>query len=321
MLRVLRSHGSVVAVRPRDNQMRKLLEDPGYIGRAWAAILVVVAVNWFWAERVGLTFTGFVVVGIAIALLAVIGWFYGYTGRDRKLADLGQYCALWLAFPVAVNIYSYVIATLRLPLRDAEFARMDAALGFHWLVWLGLIGSHHLLQFVMGYAYNSIFLQVFASIVYFSLAGRSDRNRELLWTAMLAALITVSVSGFLPAYGPFTGGAMPAWSAVLETIRAGGVTNFKIAEMEGIVAFPSFHTILGILLVYSHRPPARTFVPVAILNAIMLIAIPFAGHHYLIDVIAGAAVATLSIMTVQSVLGTIEVKSAAGWPARSIAKV
>ena len=71
---------------------------------------------------------------------------------------------------------------------------------------------------------------------------------------------------------------------------------------------------------YSHRPPARTFVPVAILNAIMLIAIPFAGHHYLIDVIAGASVALLSIMTVQSVTGTIEVKSAADWPARGVAK-
>ena len=281
--------------------------NPPYIGRAWIAIAAVAAVNWLWAERVGYDFSGFIPVGAAVAALAAIGCFYGFTGRDGKLSELGNYCAIWIAFPVTVNLYSYIVATLRLPLRDATFARMDVALGFHWLVWADRIGAHHLAWSAMGYAYNSIFAQVFVSVVYFSFSGRSDRNRELLWTSMLAALITVTVSGLLPAYGPYTNGKMPEWSAVLQTIREGHMTNFRIADMKGIVAFPSFHTVLGVLLVYAHRQPARTFVPVAILNAVMLLAIPFAGHHYLVDVIAGAVVAAVSIAIVRAVMVPREV--------------
>jgi hypothetical protein len=230
---------------------------PQYMGRAWIAIAVVAAVNWLWAERVGYDFTGFIPVGAAVIVLAAIGCFYGLTGRDGKLAELGNYCAIWIAFPVAVNLYSYVIATLRLPLQDATFAQMDAALGFHWLVWTARIAPHPLAWSAMGYAYNSIFAQVFVSVVYFSFSGHTDRNRELLWTSMLAALVTVTLSGLLPAYGPYTNGQMPEWSAVLQTIREGHVTNFRIADMKGIVAFPSFHTVLGVLLVYAHRYSIR----------------------------------------------------------------
>jgi hypothetical protein len=283
---------------------RKFPDEPDYILRAWAAVLIVASIDWLWAEHVGFSFSGYLPVGSAVAVLAAIGCFYQFTRRDRKLADLGHYCALWIAFPVMVNMYSYVIATLRLPLQDAQFSQMDGALGFHWLVWLGRIEPHHLIWLALVCAYNSIFVQVFVSVVFFSFAGRSDRNRELLWTSMLAALITVSISGLLPAYGPYTDGKMPEWSAVLQTIREGHATNFRIADMKGIVAFPSFHTVLGLLLVYAHRPPARTFVPVVILNAVMLLAIPFAGHHYLVDMIAGAVVVTVSIAIVQAAMRT-----------------
>ncbi len=299
------SIGGHAARAPRESRARAAAiasRNPEYLGRAWIAIAAVAALEWLWAERVGCTFTGSFALGAAVAILAAIGCFYGFTGRDRKLAELGHYCALWIAFPVAINIYSYLIATLRLPLRDVQLAGMDAALGFHWLAWLGRIEPYDLLQSVFRYAYNSIFVQIFASVVYFSLAGRRDRNRELLWTSMISAFVCVSLSGFFPAYGPYTNGKMPEWSAVLQSIRDGGVTNFRIADMQGIVAFPSFHTILGILVMYAHRPPARTFVPVAILNVLMLVAIPFAGHHYLVDMIAGAVVAAVSIAVVQAVM-------------------
>src|SRR5208282_1584611 len=124
----------------------------------------------------------------------------------------------------------------------------------------------------------------------------------LLWIAMLSALVTTSLSGLLPALGPYANGNMPAWSAVLVTIHNGSLTGFALSDMTGIVTFPSFHTVLAVLLVYVHRPPLRTFIPIAILNVLMLIAIPFAGHHYLVDVIAGVAVAFVSIAIAQAAM-------------------
>jgi membrane-associated phospholipid phosphatase len=87
---------------------------------------------------------------------------------------------------------------------------------------------------------------------------------------------------------------------VLMSLRAGGAHTFSIDRLQGIITFPSFHTILSIIFIYVHRPPARSFVPVAILNALMLLAIPSVGHHYLIDMISGAAVAAVCIAIVRA---------------------
>src|SRR5260370_38906773 len=95
---------------------------------------------------------------------------------------------------------------------------------------------------------------------------------------------------------------MPTWSAVLLTIRNGSLSKFALTDLTGIVAFPSFHTVVAVLLVYVHRPPLRSFVPVAILNALMLVVIPFAGHHYLVDMIAGTSVAAVSILIVHAAM-------------------
>jgi hypothetical protein len=69
--------------------------------------------------------------------------------------------------------------------------------------------------------------------------------------------------------------------------------------MEGIITWPSFHAVFAVLTPYVHRPPMRTFVPVAAVNVLMLIAIPTNGCHYLVDVLAGLALAFMSIMVVR----------------------
>ncbi len=284
---------------------RKFLDDPDYIIRAWAAVLIVVAIDWVWAWRAGLEIDGIIPALPGVAIIAAVGFFFDYTGRARPVSEAAHYCALWISFAVALAIYSYVVATLRMPMWDLRFARMDVALGFNWSAGFDWItASNWMLRYLLSHAYNSIFVQVFFSTGYFALIRRSDRNRELLWIGMLSALITTSLSGLFPALGPYVKGHMPAWSAVLVAIRNGSLSKFALADITGVVTFPSFHTVMAVLLVYVHRPPLRSFVPLAILNALMLVAIPFAGHHYLVDMIAGAAVASVSIAIGRAAMGS-----------------
>lgn len=289
----------------RARASRKFLDDPDYIIRAWAAVLIVVAIDWVWAWRAGLEIDGIIPALPGIAMIAAVGFFFDYTGRTRPVSEAAHYCALWIAFAVALAIYSYVVATLQMPMWDLRFARMDAALGFNWSAGFDWItASNWMLRYLLSHAYNSIFVQVFFSTGYFALIKRSDRNRELLWIGMLSALITTSLSGLFPALGPYVKGHMPAWSAVLVAIRNGSLSKFALRDITGVVTFPSFHTVMAVLLVYVHRPPLRSFVPLAILNALMLVAIPFAGHHYLVDMIAGAAVAVVSIAIGRAAMGS-----------------
>jgi hypothetical protein len=292
-----------VASRTAANASRKFLNDPDYILRAWAVILTLAAIDWLWAWHAGFQIGGMMPAVKGVAMFAAFGFVVDYTGRARPVAEAAHYCALWISFAVALVVFSYVVATLRMPLRDAEFSRMDAALGFNWgagFDWITALSWW--LRSIFEHAYNSMMVQVFASIAFFVLIKRSDRNRELLWIGMLAVTISAALSGPFPALGPYTTGGMPAWSAALLSIRDGSLTKITLDHLNGIVSFPSCHTVMAVVLVYVHRPPLRSFVPVAILNVLLLIATPFAGHHYLVDMISGAAVAAISILIVHAAM-------------------
>lgn len=268
---------------------------------AWVAIAAFAAVDWLLVQQAGFEITGIPGLLRGVALVAAIGFFFEYTGRSQWVSDGANYLALWISLAIALNVYSYAIATLRMPMWDAQFARADVALGFHWSAIYDSILPHPMLRFVLRHAYNSFLLQIVGSIGYLAIFGHTERNRELLWIGLVSGLITTSLSGVFPALGPYEK-EVPSWSAILVTIRSGAMPKFALGQMAGIIAFPSFHTVAAIFLVYVHRPPLRSFIPIAILNAVMLVAIPFAGHHYLVDVISGAGVAVMSILIVRSAM-------------------
>ena len=244
-------------------------------------------------------------VACVLIFLLAVGFLYGYSGRSRRLSDAGHYAALWVAFSVAGAIFTYLAATPAMPLRDAEFVAIEAAMGFHWLAWSGFIWAHRAIQLPLFIAYAAFLPQIVGSILYFAHTKQTNRNAELIWIAMLSLIVTTIVSATLPAVGPYVHffGRQTEDIVVLMSLRAGGTHTFVINNLQGIITFPSFHTVLAIAFIYVHRPPSRSFIPVAILNGLMLIGIPSEGHHYLIDVISGAVVAAVCIAIVRAAMG------------------
>jgi PAP2 superfamily protein len=275
-----------------------------YLLSGWALTVLLGGVDWILADRAGLAFVGWIRVACVLIFLFVVGVVYGYSGRNRRLGDAGNYAALWVAFSAAGAISTYLAATFAMPLRDAEFIAIDASMGFHWLEWYRFIQSHRAIELPLFVAYFTFLPQIIASILYFAHTGQTSRNAEMIWIAMPALILTSIVSAVLPAIGPYVHyfGRETADIVVLMSVRAGGAHTFVVNRLEGIITFPSFHTILAIVFTYVHRPPSRSFVPVAILNGLMLLAIPSEGHHYLVDVISGAAIAGLCIAVVRAAM-------------------
>ena len=276
-------------------------KDRGYLLSAWALTLVLAGVDLIWAERIGLAFVGWIRVYCILIFLLAVGFIYGYSGRSHRLSDANNYAALWVAFSAAGAIFTYLAATFAMPLRDAQFIAIDSWMGFHWLAWFGFIEAHRLIQFPLFIAYFTFLPQIIGSILYFAHTRQTSRNAEMLWISMLALIVTTIISAFLPAVGPYVHffGHQTADIVVLMSLRAGGAHTFPIDRMQGIITFPSFHTTIAIIFIYVHRPPSRSFVPVAILNGLMLMGIPSEGHHYLVDMISGAAVAAVCIAAVR----------------------
>ena len=121
-----------IASRTSANVSRKFLDDPDYILRAWAVILTLASIDWLWAWHAGFEISGLMPVVKGVAMFAAFGFLIDYSRRAPRVAEAAHYCALWIGFFVALEILSYAVATLRMPLWDSQFARADAALGFNW---------------------------------------------------------------------------------------------------------------------------------------------------------------------------------------------
>jgi PAP2 superfamily len=237
--------------------------------------------------------TPLIILGVAFLLLL-----YAWIRQIEKFIEIGEYVLLWVCFVLVNAISAYVVAGWRLPLRDAELAGIDAAIGFNRTALLRMLMASRWLRDILPFAYSSLFLQTILSTVYFALDGFSDRNRDLFRMGAIACIATNLISGIVPAIGPHP--PLAPFQQALIDVRNGGWRLVSIGQMQGIVTFPSFHTTLAVLFVYAHRPPCRTFLPILALNLLMLIAIPFWGHHYFIDAVAGAALAVACIYAVRN---------------------
>lgn len=263
------------------------------------AILVLLVVDVTWSKYVGLMFRDYGRVLVAVAALLSVWTIYGISGRSRRLSEMGYYGALWISFSAVGAILTYLAAYMRMPLYDAEFVKLDAALGFSWPAWFELTQANIVLDTILRLAYGSLILQILGSIIFFAHAERASRNRELFWTAVVALGITSAISNIFPAAGTFYHFNMEVARAIhlphLHDLIAGTQTGFSFNDMQGIVTFPSYHAALAIIFMYVHRGQRVLFPSMAALNVLMLLSTPTHGGHYLADIVAGCIVALVSI--------------------------
>jgi PAP2 superfamily len=269
---------------------------------AWALILIMAVIDTVGARDTGMQVVHASRIALTLGLLGAISFAFGNWARSPKVAQAAVYAALWVSFNLVLVILTYLVAELRMPLWDATFARMDSALGFHWLAWYRAVHPHHTLDLVLRIVYSSIVPQIVFSLSLFAYLGHNDRNAELLWTTMISALIATAVSSAAPALGPCADGHLTPWMQSLIALRSGAVSAHALGGLQGIITMPSFHAVLAVLFVYTNRPPMRSFYPIAALNLLMLFSLLPIGHHYLVDMIGGVLVALASIVAYRAAL-------------------
>lgn len=234
--------------------------------------------------------------------IAALGLVYGLTGRSARIASTANGVLLWMVFSLFAAILTYAVAALGGPLYDTELAAADAALGLDWLGWYDFVVSRPVLQVPLTLAYSSLLPQILLSVFWFSLVDREHRNTELLINAIVAVLLTTVLFHLFPTLGPCTGVASfrEAYVDELVGLRSGDLRWVNVMQLKGIIAFPSYHAVLAVLFTYAHRR-SGLFVPVALLNALMLVSLPSGGGHYFADVLAGVVIAGLTILATSAV--------------------
>lgn len=260
----------------------------------WIAVSALSITDLVLCRRLQLHFTDWSRLLLAGIVCGAVALFYGLSGRSARLANLAHWTLLWVAFANAGTVLTYTAAACGGPTHDAQLAALDTALGFEWGAWYDLLARYPAMRFVLWLAYLSLSPQILISVMYFALRGQDYSNYELLLNNLVCLPVAVALFLLFPALGPLQAGGQ-AGLPVLLALRGGGPLSFDMTRLQGLISFPSYHMILAVLLVWAHRRSPQ-FVPVAIFNAIMTVSIPTFGPHYLVDLIAGAAVAGLAIL-------------------------
>ena len=192
-------------------------------------------------------------------------------------------------FLVFAGLAQYEVGATNFPLVDDLLLRADSALGFDWEAWSGWLAHNHLWREALFFAYSSPLWQMLLLGTAHCTRTGNDRNEELICCFMVSLIIVYICAIFFPALGR-PGLIGQHHIDVLVAARSGKVTDF-----DGIITFPSFHSALGALLIYSARPIKSVFVGALLLNLLLIAATPPVGGHYVVDTLAGVLVAVMTI--------------------------
>lgn len=220
-------------------------------------------------------------------------------------------CAQYGVVTLAAVMLTYAAATLSRPLIDQQLLQIDQALGYDWRGYARFFKSADWLTDLVKVFYSLIFF--LPSFVILMLALRQnvrDLERFVL-TTMISLVLTIVIFALFPAttawaYQHVDDAEVRAlglltssenWIGELLQIRSNNMRTMIDFQSRGLIAFPSFHCAAALLFVWATW---RTFwlrAPMLLANLGMLIATPLAGGHYLADLLGGAVVVMLSVVT------------------------
>lgn len=237
-----------------------------------------------------------------------IGLYYRHLRGEERLAValIGTAFLIW--FSCGIATLNYLALAFDRPLIDAMLLAWDRALGIDWPSLFTTLKSVPGLGMLLTLAYASSLLQVAIVVPVLALLGRTARLDRFFLAFILAAAVTIGFWAAFPSFGAatylFANGTVTQlpgaivdqdYAKSLLALKAGMMPHIVLGEMKGLIAFPSFHTVMAVLTVYAAAAVPRAFWPALAWNALVLLSVPVDGGHHVVDIPAGLVVAFAAI--------------------------
>lgn len=282
---------------------------PSALSRSiWVLIAVMAVLTVAGCGLTGLRVDPISLVSLVVpfAALGLTWWVYSTLRPDARVRGMAEGFVQILLILLFGTVMSYAAAALSFPLQDDAFLAIDVALGIDRRVYLDFFAGHRWLHNAVVLAYFTLMPQFVLVPVVLFIANQMQRLQQLILASGLSLLATVLISAFIPALsaayldqGLPVGAELPPhiapWIPVLEKVRTGAPYLIHLDQFEGLIAFPSFHTIGALLFIWATWRVAVVRWISLVLNAALIAATPIIGTHYFIDIAAGFVVAFLAV--------------------------
>jgi PAP2 superfamily len=287
----------------------------------WAAVLYQIGIRSSWSHYLQSPFRLIPATLMVIVILVMFGPRTGglisiaafaiaefqFRGGNWKRAAHSVVPFLYLAFGIQIAVdYSSVIVSFRPCTQfDSLFARLDSCLLLGHSVpelsrtFASLYGPAEATYYILGGVMG-------AGLLFLCLAGERRQAFQMSGAILLAYYMALFVFFFFPAQGPFISGGLPSrlFTAPIQHASLSNATflyhhaGWITPPRAYYVAFPSLHVAQPLIVAWFLR---RWRVVSALIGSYCILLIPailILQWHYLVDILAGIALAVLAILIV-----------------------
>lgn len=253
---------------------------------------------------------------LAAGLAALsVGQVYRLVRPNGRIALATTASGLFILLTIAGSVFCYLLLPVGGRSIDETLVAFDSLVGYHWPDAVAAAASAPYLSAVLRAVYLSSLAQMVVVILALGFSGRSRDLHLFLLTGTLSAVATIFVWAAIPSFGPSAIYSIAPdleeaarlvvgsrYGAELNRLAVEGPILISPKDGLGLIAFPSFHTVLACLAVWFTVGSVRLFPFFLAANILMLPAILVHGGHHLIDVVGGLAVFSASLVAARIIL-------------------
>jgi hypothetical protein len=277
--------------------------------------LSLVAVDLAWASLVhfDIDYLAYAKLGAMALALFMGGTFYRTKRPDPALAAMLLGTSFLIVFSAAASMLNYFLLTVAGPRIDLLLAAADRALGFDWYRTMLVMAHHPFLNGIFFYVYNLILPEIALVLIALAWCGKVQSVYRFCLAIALGALIAIAIWAVAPSVGAASVYTLPPaiarhltlavtgdYGRALVALLHNGPGTISPADLRGLIAFPSYHGILALILIWYAREVRWLRWPVLAINAVVLICTPIQGGHHLVDVLASFPVTALTLFLAES---------------------
>jgi membrane-associated phospholipid phosphatase len=236
---------------------------------------------------------------VSISLLLAAGLLLRCLGGAKRLATFAEVEALMMLGTIAAAAVGMVALRSGAPMADSALEATDSLLGLSAQSVVAWVATWRSSLEPLRILYNSAFPEAAGSVLLLSIIGRRLETWRLCFLFLVTLLSCAIISFAIPAYGSFVHaapatlkglppGAGTFWWDALNRCRSATVAVLTINDLGGVIAFPSFHTVIALLIMQAWFWNRWLRFPVIGWNlAVLFTTLPIGGHYF-VDLIAGA---------------------------------